>query len=251
MDKNLLEIEYEVRGFDCGYGGPFRILSLANFFQEAAGMDAVRRGFGMGDLSAAGHTWMMSRMDLRIEALPKEGDRVKVRTWPSGCERLFALRDAVLEAADGGVLAKAVYAYIIVDIAARKPLRPEHVLSAETLGDRGAHAIGDLHLGASPLASGEAVYELRARPRHLDENGHVNNAHILDWLADAASERLPRLPRAVRVDFLQEVLKGDLLEAVAGPTKGAAAAGAVDAPAPIGTELRRDGAAVARAEFLF
>jgi acyl-ACP thioesterase len=245
--SDVFELECEVRGFDCGYGSSFKALSLANFIQEAACLDAARRGFGMGDLASAGHTWMLSRIDLRIDGLPREGDRVKVRTWPSGHERLFALRDVVLEDAAGSALVRAVYAYIIVDVAARKPLRPEHALAPEFLGARGAHSIADFRLGTSPLAGAEPVYELTARPRHIDENGHVNNGHIIDWLVDAASERLPRLPSELRVDFIQEVLKGDRLEAVAGAPESAPAA-----PVPaavLSTELRRDGAAVARAEF--
>jgi medium-chain acyl-[acyl-carrier-protein] hydrolase len=248
-NPDILELEYEVRGFDCGYGGSFKALSLANFFQEAACLDAVRRGFGMGKLASAGHTWMLSRIDFRIDRLPDEGERVKIRTWPSGCQRLFALRDIVLEDSSGGSLVKAVYAYIIVDVTARKPLRPEHALSPELLGAQGAHSIPDFRLGTSPIAEPESVYELTARPRHIDENGHVNNGHIMDWLVDAASERLERFPSELKIDFIQEVLEGDRLEAVVGtPSKG-------DAPAPsehaLATELRRDGVAVARAEFLF
>jgi acyl-ACP thioesterase len=245
--SEIFELECEVRGFDCGYGSSFKALSLANFIQEAACLDAARRGFGMGDLSSAGHTWMLSRIDLRIDGLPREGDRVKVRTWPSGHERLFALRDVVLEGAGGSALVRAVYAYIIVDLAARKPLRPEHALSPEFLGAQGAHAIADFRLGTSPLSGAEPVYELTARPRHIDENGHVNNAHIMDWLVDAASERLSRPPSELRIDFIQEVLKGDRLEAVAGVPEASPRA---SPPATaLSTELRRDGKPVARAEF--
>jgi medium-chain acyl-[acyl-carrier-protein] hydrolase len=251
FDSNHLEIEYEVRGFDCGYGGPFTPLALANFLQEAAGVDATRRGFGMGDLAAAGHTWMLSRFDMRIDGLPRAGDRVKVSTWPAGCERLFALRDIVLKAEDGTSLVRAVYAYLVVDVAARKPLRPERAFDAELLGPA-EHAIGDPRLGTQALETVEPAYELRARPRHIDHNGHVNNAHIVDWLVDAAAGKAAeagggasrRLPTELRVDFLQEVLEGDLIEAVVGRAAGAATN-------VVSSELRRGGVACARAELVF
>ena len=35
------ETRHWVRGFDCGYGGPFKALSLADYFQEAAGDHAT------------------------------------------------------------------------------------------------------------------------------------------------------------------------------------------------------------------
>lgn len=255
FDSKHLEIEYVVRGFDCGYGGPFTPLALANFLQEAAGVDATRRGFGMGDMAAAGHTWMLSRFDMRIDGLPREGDTVRAETWPAGCERLFAYRDIVLKAEGGRSLVRAVYAYLVVDVAARKPLRPERAFAAELLGPA-EHAIADLRLGATPPESAEPAYELRARPRHIDHNGHVNNAHIVDWLVDAAAgkaagtdgERAAApargVPRELRVDFLQEVLEGDLVEAVAGRPVGAAAG-------VVSTELRRGGAVCARAELVY
>jgi acyl-ACP thioesterase len=243
FDAKHLEVEYVVRGFDCGYGGPFTPLALANFLQEAAGLDAARRGFGMGDLAAAGHTWMLSRFDMRIDSLPLEGDRVRVETWPAGCERLFALRDLVLKAQDGRSLVRTVYAYIVVDVAARKPLRPERAFAPELLGPA-VHAIDDLRLGTSPLEEATPAYELRARPRHIDHNGHVNNAHIVDWLVDAAAGRSAGVPRELRVDFIQEVLVGELVEAVVGRPAGAA-------EGLVSTELRRDGAPCARAELVF
>jgi len=79
-----LEIRYEVRGYDCGYGGPLTPLALANFFQEAAGAHASQIGIGMEDLWAKGLTWMLSRIDIRIESLPQAGQTVIARTWPSG-----------------------------------------------------------------------------------------------------------------------------------------------------------------------
>lgn len=240
--------DYLVRGFDCRYGGPFAPLSLANFFQEAAGLHADRLGIGMAALAASGRTWMLSRIQLRIEGLPREGDRVRVRTWPSGCDRLFALRDLVLEAESGQALVRAVYAYLVVDLAARKPLRPERALGSDWVGGA-EHALAGLSLGAEPSSELAPAYELRARPRHIDENGHVNNAHYIDWLVDAAAGLAPGAaaegqagaPRELKVDFIREVLCGELLEALAGPLPGGR----------VGTELRRGGEAVARAELAF
>jgi len=238
--EDAFSVEYAVHGFDCGYGGPFSPFSLANYFQEAAGLDADRLGFGMADFAAAGRTWMLSRIAMRIDGLPREGERVRARTWPSGCDRLFALRDLVLEDEAGLVLVKAVYAYLVVDVAARKPLRPDRALDGSRLG-RPEHALADFSLGAAVPARSEPVYELRARARHIDHNGHVNNAHYVSWLADAAAGRASGALRELKVDFLREVLEGELLEAFVGPIPGGR----------IGTELRRGGGAVARAELSF
>ena len=42
MNESLFsELEFDVHGFDCGYGGPLRAFALANFLQEAAGASAA------------------------------------------------------------------------------------------------------------------------------------------------------------------------------------------------------------------
>jgi medium-chain acyl-[acyl-carrier-protein] hydrolase len=238
--KGAFSVEYAVHGFDCGYGGPFSPFSLANYFQEAAGLDADRLGFGMADLAAAGRTWMLSRIVMRIDGLPREGDRVRARTWPSGCERLFALRDLVLEDEAGGMLVRAVYAYLVVDVASRKPLRPDRALDGSRLGSP-EHALADFEIGAASPPELEPVYELRARARHIDHNGHVNNAHYVHWLVDAAAGRAHGALRELKVDFLREVLENERLEARFGELPGGR----------VGTELRRGGEVVARAELSF
>jgi len=284
-------LEYEVRGFDCGYGGPLRPLSLANFLQEAAGAHASVLGIGMGELFARGHTWMLSRIDMRIDRLPKEGDRVRVVTRPSGIERLFALRDLVLEDEAGRAFVRAVYAYLVVDIEARRPLRPERALPAAPLGSP-LHCIEDLAFGAAAIAvstrpamdvvtasSAGAAYRLVARSRHIDHNGHVNNAHIIDWLVDAAlgssdskasgsassgaglgAEGFASV-RSLKVDFVQEILEGEEIEASAGPSAvatiaastraGASAEQVSDAPVAISAALTRAGSIAAKVELGF
>ncbi len=227
------ETRHWVRGFDCGYGGPFKALSLADYFQEAAGDHARVLGVGMEAMKAAGRTWMLSRLDIGIKGLPSAGDEVIVRTWPAGTSRLFAQRCLELRSADGLLLAGALYEYLVVDIEARRPLRPEKILDPGLKGDY-PPPLDDLEPGLSgdpgfsPLDLGafEPGLSLSAAPRHLDYNGHVNNAHIIDWLVDSVpperrgSGRLSRL----KVDFIAELRSKDRVDSwvrhAEGPSPG-------------------------------
>jgi medium-chain acyl-[acyl-carrier-protein] hydrolase len=208
-------VEYRIRGFECGYGGPLRVLPLLNLIQEAAGGHADRLGWGVDDLQAVGRTWMLSRVDIRVERLPRAGDKVEVSTWPAGAERLFALRDFVMRSAEGEILVGAVYAYLIVDLAARRPLRPERVFGPEFPKGPDPHPVADFSFDIPETSVMENSFSLRACPRHLDNNGHVNNAYIADWLADAVPrpERASGVLRVLRVEFDAEALEGDELQA--------------------------------------
>jgi len=240
-----LAIDLEVRGYDCGYGGPLRVLPLANFLQEAAGAHAYSLGFGIDNLKAAGQTWMLAKLDLRVDRLPHEGETLRVRTWPSGLDRLLALRDIVLETRGGEVLVRSVYAYLVVDLAARRPLRPERALARLAdldVSDLG-HSVPDFRFGVEEPGEGArgARFLETANARHLDDNGHVNNAHLLDWLVDAVprERRGSGLLSGLRVDFQLEALEGEILEAGHAPGR--------EGGGPEYSDLRRGGSLIARA----
>jgi medium-chain acyl-[acyl-carrier-protein] hydrolase len=222
MNENLYSrLEFEVRGFDCGYGGPLRTFALANFLQESAGVNATRLGFGMEELHARGWTWMLSRIDLRVDELPRDGERIVVRTWPGGTRKLFALRDFAMSGADGRSLVRAVYAYLIVDMTARRPLRPQSVFGQEPPNPGEAPPVPDFSFDIPAALNPAAAFVQPVRSRHIDHNGHANNAHILNWLVDASAEERTegdgeRLLSALRVEFLAEALEGDELEATRG-----------------------------------
>ncbi|MDP2790521.1 MAG: thioesterase, partial [Rectinemataceae bacterium] len=213
-------LEYTVRGYDCGYGGPLKVLALTNFFQEAAGNHAAWLGIGMEALAPQGRTWMLSRIDLRMDRSPAAGDRVEVLTWPAGTKGIFALRDLVMrDSVSHEVLVRAVYAYLVVDVAARKPLRPDRCFNFELPRGADPHPVPDFDFSIpreDPDSGGAVSFKEQASPRHIDPNGHVNNAFILDWLADA----VPRECRgetgrigSMKVEFAAELLEGDLVEA--------------------------------------
>jgi len=245
-------IDYLVRGFDCGWGGPLRVLSMTNFLQEAAGEHAIALGFGVPELNAKGLTWMLVKADVRIDRLPRWGERIRARTWPSGLDRLLALRDILLEGEEGEPLVRAIYAYLVVDLEARRPVRPERALPelAEIdVADVG-HCVPDFRFGVGPLAPvrRSASFREEACPRHRDDNGHVNNAHIIDWLVDATPEVLRGGELAeVRVDFIKEVLVGEGIDLVHGPEE-AGEEGLFPGVRRLATEALRGDECVARAE---
>jgi medium-chain acyl-[acyl-carrier-protein] hydrolase len=247
MNESIVStLEFEVRGYDCGYGGELRPFALVNFLQEVAGVNATRLGFGMDELHAESRTWMLSRLDLRVDALPKDGERILVRSWPAGAKKLFAMRAIEVLRPDGSSLVRAVYAYLVVDLAARRPLRPASVFGTDFPGSGEPFPVTDYGFEIPEAASKEISFAQRVSGRHIDYNGHANNAHILNWLVDAAAKGEPGRLSALRVEFASEALEGDELVA----TKGKVAAspfGIEAATSSTLAELTRGDAKIARA----
>jgi len=209
-EARVSTLEYEVRGYECGYGGPLSPFSLANYIQEAAGANADLLGFGMEEMDERHWTWMLSRLDLRVDGLPRTGERVSVSTWPSELRKLFAFRDFEMRGGDGRILARAVYAYLVVDLSARKPLRPTNVFGEDPPAVVRPHPVPDFSFDIPEASGWEDVFVQRVGKRHIDHNGHANNAHITNWLVDAAAAG-PVRPElsALRIEFANEALEGD------------------------------------------
>jgi medium-chain acyl-[acyl-carrier-protein] hydrolase len=239
-------LEYEVRGYDCGYGGPLSALALANFLQEAAGVNAEALGFGMKAMDSRKWTWMLSRLDLRVDELPREGERVSVLTWPAAIHKLFALRDFVMTGSDGRSLVRAVYAYLVVDLAARRPLRPASVFGDDPPSSSEPHPVPGFAFDIPEALDPVPSFAQSVRGRHIDHNGHANNAHIVNWLVDAAGGEAEGTLSALRVEFLAEALEGDELAASRGALAGSPFASGEAAATKV-AELIRGEAKVARA----
>lgn len=243
-DPLVSTIEFKVRGYDCGYGGALRTFALVNFLQEAAGINATGMGIGMENLQARGQTWMLSRLELRVDGLPGDEERVIVRTWPEGAKKLFAMRALDMRRPDGSSLVRAVYAYLVVDVEARRPLRPDHVFGGQMPCSPEGFPIPDYSFDIPSAEAPVVSFAQRVRGRHIDYNGHANNAHIINWLVDAAMpEGQRRELSSLRVEFAAEALESDELSA----TCGRAGVGADIGSDFFSTELKRGDTKVASA----
>jgi len=98
--------------------------SLLKFLQEAAKQHADEIGWGVETLMKNKMTWMLSRADIRIKSLPEIGEQIEIETWPSGIDRLFALRDFIIRDGKGNEIGSAVYGWLLIDLETRRPIRP-------------------------------------------------------------------------------------------------------------------------------
>ena len=67
--------------------------SFMDMAQEIAYWAAQALGFGYDDLQQHQTAWVLSRMHIRFESLPKWRDAVVLKTWHKGADGLFFLRD--------------------------------------------------------------------------------------------------------------------------------------------------------------
>jgi acyl-ACP thioesterase len=201
---------FRVRSYETDQHGRLSILSFCHLLQEAAGNHARALGVGIESLNDRNLTWMLSRIRMAVRRLPAAGEAVTIRTWPSGTDRLFALRDFIAQAGDGTALASADSAWLVIDRTRRRPVRLEPFLERI----RSAQAPPVLEKPIPPVpAAGEAAVRktLNVRYRDLDANRHVNNVTYVEWIQEGFPPAFfdRRRLSFLEVEFRAEALAGD------------------------------------------
>jgi medium-chain acyl-[acyl-carrier-protein] hydrolase len=208
--RDRAEEAFVVASYESDFLGTLSIHALFNHFQELAGQHATVLGVGFEKLRDSGIAWLLSRITLRIDALPKWGDSVTLYTWPKGVDRLFALRDFKLQNSKGETLVCATSCWLAVDLEKERPRRIE-TLAVDLSFPHAEHAIHEVPDKITAVQSLTPALEVQALPSDLDVNEHVNNANYARWITDCFDlERLrARRISGLQVNYLKQVLKGD------------------------------------------
>jgi acyl-ACP thioesterase len=149
--------------------GRGRLDAIARWLQDVAYADLVDAGFeGRG-------AWIVRRTRLRVEAFPRFGEDLTVRTFCSGIGRFSAERRTDVTT-DGGPRVEAVALWICLDPVAGRPMRfSQDFVEAYAPSAGGRDANVRLRHPEPPADAAREPWSFRAS--EIDAAGHVNNSH--------------------------------------------------------------------------
>ena len=208
MLRESFHKSYPVRYFELDHNAELRFGTLLDFLQDAAGEDAVLRGFGVEQLLPRGLTWMLSRYRIRLDTVVRMGDCISIRTWPSAHKGLSACREFEI-LRDGTQIGVASTAWMLIDLDSRRPVRPNEKLGEVFLRDEQVFA--EPLTGIKLHVEMESSTSFRVRRADLDLNCHVNNRVFFDWAVESLDAELIENRRLQQVDinYLAEALAGE------------------------------------------
>ena len=203
---------FTVRAYEAGPDEQASVLTVADYFQEAAGEHARSGGVETFDLGEAGGAWVLQRLRITVHRLPAMREAVTVETWPSGRDRLRAYRDYRLWSGER-VLAAGTSAWFVIDVARRRPVRLPAGL--DRFGPREPERLLPFEGPPTEPDAVEHAATFRVRRADLDRVGHANNVRFLEW----ALEALPsdRGLAEIEVLYQAEAVAGDEVRSEAGP----------------------------------
>lgn len=203
--------QYLVGLNEIDFARKLRPSALFNYFQDIASLAADALGVGMTRVGPEfGVAWILARMQVELLRQPDWGEQITIETWPQPPGRLEFERDYLVKDGSGGIVAKAVSSWVLMDIEQRRLRRPG-LISLQLPPLTRSRAIDGQPERLSDPAELTAVYQRRIGYSDIDVNGHLNNARCVDFILDCFPLEVHRQSRvaSLQLSFVNEALPGD------------------------------------------
>jgi acyl-ACP thioesterase len=217
-EPNIWHQTHQIRSYEVDCHHRLAILSIFNFMQEAASRHAEALGVSIQQLLLENYTWLLSRLKIKIASFPVWQDRITISTWPSGAQRLFALRDFQLQDKHDQTVAAAVSAWLVLDVEKRRPVRIGPFI--EKLRPlEGQHILPDTLDKLPGLEFRTHEKKFVVRYRDLDINQHVNNVSFVEWLVESIPNGVlnTSVLAELEINFMAEAFYEDRILAACHP----------------------------------
>ena len=201
------EESFTLRTRDCDMTSKWRLSSILECMQEAAGAHSALLGCGRDDLLKQHIVWVLSRCEIHMNRYPAIGEKITVQTFPMPVRRYFFPRYFVFTDARGELVGRAGSLWLLLDTRTRHMLPPGDV--ARLIPDNTDLSVPmTLPATVGALQGDEFVSEYQPLYSDLDVNGHVNNTRYADWLCNALGISLMRSwePETVILNYNSEIL---------------------------------------------
>lgn len=199
--KLIFEEKFKIRASEVNVKQEATLPSICNLLQEIAGNHARHLQFDITDLQQNKLTWVLHRLRLQVDRLPRWRENITIKTWPSGGDGLRAHRDFIIVDEDRNVLGRALSYWLILDIQNRRPIRiPENILNSVPRDSE--HVLPVEKGDFTEIASYDSHQKFTVRRSDLDLNRHVNNVRYIEWALSCLPEGPG--PSDIDIKFLGE-----------------------------------------------
>lgn len=211
--QNKLERVFTVRNYETDFLRRLKPSAILGYFQETASEHSSQLGLGFESLMERGYCWILSKMHLKIERLPKFGETVEVSTWPHRpnkaiYERSFSIRG------ESGILVRAYSRWCILRADSGR-IVPCSVLEQPQLNyiEERSVCFEDWSVPEARQKA-EPQFSLRVANSEYDLNYHVNNIKYADYIFNCFSVReLEKYNlKSFRLHYIKQAREGDILD---------------------------------------
>ncbi len=204
--------KFTIRANEVDLNGNVTLKSICSFFQEVAGNNAKALNFDITDLHEDDRTWVLHRMDIKIDSFPKWRDTITIETWPAAGDALRAYRNYRILDDDGNELGSCLSYWMMLNLKTRRPVRMTEEILNTRLSNR-EHVLEVKSNRIPAIIEPKDKIRFNVRRSDLDMNNHVNNATYIDWMLESISSKEASSIQSFDIIYMNESLEGDIIYA--------------------------------------
>ncbi len=200
--------EYAITFRDTDKNGNLRMNSLVDFMQDIARQDATALGVDF-EQTNKNYYWIIIRTQINMICTPKIDEIIRIETFPSGTEKLYAVREFHIYDQNDQKLGSIIGYYLMMEHGNPRPVNIKKALASSAFH---TEYTGEKIEKLMP-SNDQVEKELTRRvySSDIDGNGHMNNAHYIRWCFDMyeTSELDSHTTSSFQIQYMKEVLEGE------------------------------------------
>lgn len=198
----------------CGANKKLTLSELLRLTSDTAVEDWAARGMSREVLASRGVAILVSRCSFRFHRIPRENERICVRTWEEKSEPLQFVRAYEIDSKEGENLVSGISTWLLVDLNARRilPVKKFNEMNLREPTDfQSEHNC--LPAGKIVPAEGSVLWsEREIRHSDIDANAHTTNSRYGAFISDALPEdEFSRDFCDFRLNYAKEAMLGETL----------------------------------------
>ena len=181
----------------------FNALSL--FLVSTAINHAEHLDFGYSTISKENVSWVLFRLNIKINRLPILNEKINIKTWPGKITGITATREfEMYSEGTNEKLCMATSDWLIIDLDSRKPQRMDKYKDADFL-TLNKNALDQKLPKVNIRCQFEDLFTVKTQYSDLDMNGHVIAHKYFSWLEDAVYKKFgDKEPNFIQLTFFNE-----------------------------------------------
>jgi acyl-ACP thioesterase len=205
---SILQEEIEINFLQCYPNGFLKYTDLCNILQLTAATHAELGGISFSDMQEFNQAWVLSRMQVEINRLPKWKDKITVKTWINSLENSRSTRCLELYLDDEKIVGCETF-WAVFNTQTRRPenlsLPHEHFEKYSERATSEPFSKIDFQHDMNTVAS------RRVQLSDLDIVNHVNSVKYLEWCLDLIDYEIIQSQKIVNfeMNYLKELSLND------------------------------------------
>jgi acyl-ACP thioesterase len=174
--------------------------AMISLMQEASMQNVIELKASVWDMEKDGISWVLLRKKITIHQYPILGETIRIVTYPSYFDRVFAYRDYKIYSNTGQLIVKASSTWTLLNTVSRKLQKiPDIFLKMKAPEDEEILIPPDSKITRPEKV--EFSKEFRIGWYDIDWNNHVNNVYLLKTIIESTPNYILKANRIKEINY--------------------------------------------------